>query len=564
MRPMSEVVSVAVALVTEQAFDLEREPLAVGGMAEIYDARDRRLPRDVILKCPRGSGPDGKSLEPDLLDEFRDRLETEALILAKLQHPSIVTIHELGRRRDGAPFCVLARVEGNALRDVLADLSMREDVEGKPLTRERIELLSNLLSIAEALDCAHERGSVHRDVTPNNILVGPRGEATLIDWGLAKDLADNRPTVARAGQEPVLPTADTMPSGSGSATIIAGTPPYVPLEQAMGQPAHPSFDVYSFGATLYHVVAGRPPFGDENPAAYLARLVQGERPPPAAPRDPELSGIIARAMAPAPADRFTAAELLRALKEYLTGDLVFSHRYSLTGRVGRWMRKHRAKAATIGLVVLAAIAFAVAWAVVSERTQRAARLAAEAKSRAAAEVAQAETRAAAEARRSAAAERERAQALQTASQKQAEAQRALEEAERADKTSRQYRQLKDVADLKRQEADQARGLADLAAQAAEQRATEAREAASQAQAEAAETRRQAEAMASERDQALAQLERAQRERDQARAAVEIAESERDQTRAALRRTESERDLWRLRVRSLERELGRTAGIDAGF
>ncbi|HKE16132.1 MAG TPA: protein kinase [Kofleriaceae bacterium] len=560
---MADVVSVAVALVTEQAFDLQRKPLAVGGMAEVFHARDRRLPRDVILKVPRNTGVDGKPLARDMLDEFRERLETEALILSKLQHPSIVTIHELGRRRDGAPFCVLARVEGSALREVLVDLAEREGRDGRTLMRERIELLTNLLAIAEALACAHDRGIVHRDVTPNNILVGPRGEATLIDWGLAKDLTDERPSSAHAHREPVLP-ADELAAGSGSATIIAGTPPYVPLEQAMGQPAHPSFDVYSFGATLYHVVAGRPPFGDENPAAYLARLVEGERPPPAAPHDAELSGIIARAMAPEQADRFTAAELLRALKEYLTGDLVFSHRYSLTGRAGRWLRKHRAKAAAAGLVLLAAVVFAVAWAVVSERTQRAARLAAEAKSRAAAQVASAETRAAAEARRSAAAERERTRALIEVSQKDAEARQALDEAERADKTSRAYKQLKEVADLKRQEADQARSTADEMAQAAEQRATEARAAAEQAQAEAQETRRQAEAMASERDQALAELGRAQKDRDQARAALEVAESERDQTRAEMRRIAAERDLWRLRLRSLERELGRTSGLDAGL
>ncbi len=559
---MADVVSVAVSLVTEQAFDFPREPLAVGGMAEIFHAHDRRLPRDVILKCPRRHGTDGKPLMPELLDEFRDRLETEALILSKLQHPSIVTIHELGRRRDGAPFCVLARIEGRALRDVLGELTLREAELGKACTRERIELLTNLLAIAEALACAHDRGIVHRDVTPNNILIGPRGEATLIDWGLAKDLNDDRPSRALVSQEPVLP-AESSAAGSGTATIIAGTPPYVPLEQAMGQPAHPSFDVYSFGATLYHVVSGRPPFGDENPAAYLARLVQGERPPEAALRDPELSGIISRAMAAQPSDRFTAAELLRALKEYLTGDLVFSHRYSLTGRVGRWMRKNRTKALAIGLVALAAVVLAVAWAVVSERTQRAARLAAEAKSRAAAQVATAEARAASEARRSAAAERERVGALTAASQKDAEARQAMEEAERADKTSRAYKQLKEVADLKRQEADEARNLADQTAQAAELRAADAREAAERSQAEAAETRRQAEAMASERDQALAALERAQRERDDARAAMEISESERDQTRAALRRVESERDLWRLRLRSLERELGRTAGLDAG-
>ncbi|HTE54097.1 MAG TPA: protein kinase [Kofleriaceae bacterium] len=554
--------SVAVAPVSEQAFDWERDPMAVGGMAEVFTARDRRLPREVILKRPRTYGVDGKPLPPEMAEELRGRLETEALILAKLQHPSIVTIHELGRSREGAPFCVLARVEGRSLREVLVDLAAAEVEDGRPRTRARIELLTNLLSIAEALACAHDREIVHRDVTPNNILVGPRGEATLIDWGLAKDLADASPRRKTVAMEPVLPADADL--ADGSSTIIAGTPPYVPLEQALGQPAHPSFDVYSFGATLYHVVAGRPPFGDDSPAAYLARLVQGERPPSAAPRDAELSGIIERAMASPSEDRFTAAELLRALKEYLHGDLVFSHRYSWTGRAGRWMRKHRGRVALAAVIALAATAFAVGWAVIERRGERAARLAAEARSRAAAQVAAAEGRAATEARRSASAERDRSRAIATASLKDAEARRAVEEAERADKTSQAYKQLQQVAEAKRLEADEARATADSLAEAAERRAADAHAAAEEAQADAEETRRRAEevviAMTRERDEAVSDRQRADEERDRARGAQAVAVTEREQLRAALIQAESERDALRRRLRDAEQG-GRA---DAGF
>jgi len=560
---MTGVVSIAVAPVSEQAFDWQRDPLAVGGMAEVFSARDRRLPREVILKRPRTYGVDGRPLTPELMAEFRSRLESEALILAKLQHPAIVTIHELGRSREGAPFCVLERVEGRALRDVLVELAEAEEVDGRPRTRARIELLTNLLAVAEALACAHDHGIVHRDVTPNNILIGPRGEATLIDWGLAKDLGEE----ARRGDgaaEPVLPAA---PVADGSATIVAGTPPYVPLEQAMGQAAHPSFDVYSFGATLYHVVAGRPPFGDESPAAYLARLVHGERPPPVAPRDPELSGIIDRAMAARSEDRFTAAELLRALKEYLTGDLVFSHRYSLTGRAGRWIRKHRGRAALLAAIAAAAALFAIGWVIVERRAERAGRQAAEAKSeaaearsRAAAQVASAEAR-------SASAERERARAIGTVSLKEAEARAARDEAEQADKNSQAYKQLQEIAERKQHDADEARATADLLAHAAEQRAADARRAAEAAQADAEATRREAQeavsAMERERDEAVALRLQADTERERARAALVVAESERDQSRAAQRQAAAERDMLRERLRLLERELGRDLSGESG-
>jgi hypothetical protein len=306
--------------------------------------------------------------------------------------------------------------------------------------------------------------------------------------------------------------------------------------------------VYSFGATLYHVVAGRPPFGDDSPSAYLARLIQGERPPSAAPRDPELSGIIERAMAPRSEDRFTAAELLRALKEYLHGDLVFSHRYSWTGRAGRWLRKHRGPVLlTLAIAALAA-ALTVAWFVVEQRTERAARLAAEERGRAAAQVAAAEGRAAAEARRSAQAERDRSHALDTASRKDAEARQAVEEAERADKTSQTYRQLQGIAERKRLEADEARQTADFMAEAAERRAADAHAAAEEAQADAEATRRRAEevviAMSRERDDAVALQARAEMERDRARALQSVAEAEREQMRAAVIQAQAERDALR--------------------
>src|SRR6185295_15490766 len=156
-----------------------------------------------------------------------------------------------GKSSAGWPFCVLERVDGVALRDRLDDLAEAE-TDGRPRTRERLELLASLVSIAEALAYAHERRVVHRDCTPNNILLGKRGEATLIDWGIARDL--DAPGVTT---DPALMVSEA-PADRG-VTISAGTPPYLPLEQTHGRHADPSFDVYSFGITLYEVVSGRTP-----------------------------------------------------------------------------------------------------------------------------------------------------------------------------------------------------------------------------------------------------------------------------------------------------------------
>src|SRR6185369_6174815 len=203
------------------AFRWPADPMARGGMAQIFSGEDRRLGRTVILKAPR----EGDDLPAGMGEMFQRRVTAEARILAKLQHPGIVTIYELGKATVGWPFCVLEKVDGIPLRDRLDELADEEERSVRPKTRERLELLSNLVAIAEALAYAHEKRVVHRDVTPNNIILGKRGEATLIDWGIARDLD------APGGTEPSL--HDHSPSMSGRmVTISAGTPPYLPLEQS--------------------------------------------------------------------------------------------------------------------------------------------------------------------------------------------------------------------------------------------------------------------------------------------------------------------------------------------
>ncbi|HTM20370.1 MAG TPA: serine/threonine-protein kinase, partial [Kofleriaceae bacterium] len=354
--------------VGEDAFVVPSAPLARGGMAEVYEVQDRRLPRNVILKRPR--------IDPDIPAQdratFEARLEAEALVLARLQHPSIVTLYEVGRDRGGRPFCVLEKVAGRSLRARLDEL-LEEEALGKRRTAERFELLTGLLGIAEALAYAHERGVVHRDVTPNNVLLGARGEMTLIDWGLAKD------TRLYSLEQPGL-AADRL---EANMTIGAGTPPYVCFEQTQGQAAQAGYDVYSLGMTMYEVIAGHPPFKFEVPddprdrervvLEFLQWARRGPAAAPAAPRDPELSGIIARAIERNPDKRFTADELLRALRQYLTGELVFSHRYSLSGRLGRWVRKHRAVTLSAIIALVAVVGAALSWSTLRARDAERAR-----------------------------------------------------------------------------------------------------------------------------------------------------------------------------------------------
>jgi tRNA A-37 threonylcarbamoyl transferase component Bud32 len=522
-------------LVSENAFRWPADPIARGGMAQIFLGEDRRLGRKVILKAPR----EGDDLPAGMGELFQRRVTAEARILAKLQHPSIVTIYELGKASVGWPFCVLEKVDGVALRDRLDELAEAEHADGRPRTRERLELLSSVVAVAEALAYAHEHRVVHRDCTPNNILLGKRGEATLIDWGIARDL--DAPVSSSEG---ALSPNEASQTGRG-VTISAGTPPYLPYEQSQGRAADPSFDVYSFGITLYEVVSGRTPFDwkvTDDPRErlhqldrFLAWLKRGEPAPPAMPRDPELSGIIARAMTHDPKQRFTADELVRALKQYLTGDLVFSHRYSVTGRLARWARRHRAASVANGSV----IAFAIAGALVWVQLERAAKESADQRALAA----DAEAFAAKKAQ-------EAAEATNEAAEAKALAEQALREGKDA-------KELQRAADAKRRTAEQKRSAAESAAVSAKNASEEALKKFQQAM-------KQKEEAEAERDLAKTAQEEAERIRDAARLAQTVAERDRDAARTAREAAERERDGARAarEAAEMEREAAKQAQLDA--
>ncbi|HSK02114.1 MAG TPA: protein kinase, partial [Kofleriaceae bacterium] len=499
-------------LVSENAFRWPADPIARGGMAQIFLGEDRRLGRKVILKAPR----EGEELPAGMGEMFQRRVTAEARILAKLQHPSIVTIYELGKASVGWPFCVLEKVDGVALRDRLDELAEAEHADGRPRTRERLELLSSVVAIAEALAYAHEHRVVHRDCTPNNILLGKRGEATLIDWGIARDL--DAPV---SGSEGALSPNEASQTGRG-VTISAGTPPYLPYEQSQGRAADPSFDVYSFGITLYEVVSGRTPFDwkvTDDPRErirqlelFLAWVQRGEPVPPAMPRDPELSGIIARAMAHDPKQRFTADELVRALKQYLTGDLVFSHRYSVTGRLARWARRHRAAS----VAIVSVIAFAIAGALVWGQLERAAKESADQRALAAD------------------AEAFAAKKAQEAAEAKSDAAEAIALAEQAVREGKDAKELQRAADAKRRTAEQKR----LAAESA---AVSARNASDEALKKFQQAMKEKEEAVAERDAARTAQEEAERIRDAARLAQTVAERDRDTSRTAREAAEKERD-----------------------
>src|SRR5687767_14889541 len=214
-RPAPPRLNTAKALpsVEPDRYDIAGE-FAHGAIGRILQAWDPRLDRPVAIKELITQGGD---MEP--------RFVAEALITARLQHPSIVPVYEAGRWSTGSPFYAMKLVSGRSLADIIAE---------KKTLEERLALLPHVLAVAEAIAYAHSERIIHRDLKPSNVLVGEFGETVVIDWGLAKLL------VQESEPEPGDPSAEPTSHGGDSSLThhgaVVGTPSYMPPEQAMGHP----------------------------------------------------------------------------------------------------------------------------------------------------------------------------------------------------------------------------------------------------------------------------------------------------------------------------------------
>ncbi|MGZ3438091.1 MAG: WD40 repeat domain-containing serine/threonine protein kinase [Polyangia bacterium] len=308
---------------------------ARGGIGRVLRAEDRRLGRTVAVKELLRDHPDTEQ-----------RFLREARVTARLQHPAIVPIYEAGRWADGRPFYAMRFIDGRPLKAL---------IEERPTLEERLALLPNVIAVAEAIAYAHQRRVIHRDLKPNNVVVGDFGETMVVDWGLAKELDANddadaaTPSPASAAQ-----THDGM---------LVGTPAYMAPEQARRQPADERSDIYGIGAILYTVVSGRAPYAGV-PAAKIAEAVVQGAPSIRRMADvpAELATIIDKAMATSPADRYqNAGELVRELKRFVAGQRVGAHHYSWWALAGRWVARHRtAMLLSLAFVALLLVGAAVA------------------------------------------------------------------------------------------------------------------------------------------------------------------------------------------------------------
>jgi tRNA A-37 threonylcarbamoyl transferase component Bud32 len=293
------------------------EEIGRGGMGVVFKARQVSLNRHVAIKMLLQGGL--------ATEEFVHRFRTEAEAAARLQHPNIVAIHEVGEI-EGLHYFSMDYVEGPNL----AALTREGALEPERAVRY-------VQIIAEAVHYAHQQGILHRDLKPANVLINASDQPRITDFGLAKRL-DGNGGMTMSGQ-------------------VLGAPSYMPPEQAgghRGQVGVPS-DVYALGAILYHLLTGRPPFAGETIAEVLSKVQTAEPQPPRElnPEVPaELEAICLKCLNKRPQDRYgSAAELAEDLRRWREGERVLARR---AGAVGWWCRKHPWLLAAICLLLLLA------------------------------------------------------------------------------------------------------------------------------------------------------------------------------------------------------------------
>ncbi|MBX7074841.1 MAG: protein kinase [Pirellulales bacterium] len=351
---------------SQQEFVLMSE-LGRGGLGRVRLAFDRRLGRQVAVK----------ELLPQSLrsrEKIR-RFLKEARVTGQLEHPGVVPVYAAGEGEDGQPFYAMKRIGGRTFSQAIrAYHALPAD---DPLRPQRFsELLTVFVSICQTMAFAHQRGVLHRDLKPQNVIVGDFGEAIVVDWGLAKTLAPpaprgpNESTIAAEElAQPAAPEPIELDDDAAAATrdgAVLGTLAYMSPEQALGMAVDARSDIYALGAMLFELLANRPPFRGKTQEVLqqvqLGKLPRLRELAPHAPR--ALEAVCMRALARLPEARYaTAKELADEVVRWQAGEPPLAYAEPWLERGLRWTRRHRTLCATAlaSLAVLATVAGSWWW-----------------------------------------------------------------------------------------------------------------------------------------------------------------------------------------------------------
>ncbi len=344
------------------------ELLGHGGMGTVWRAQDTDCDREVAVKMQHPGMSQGRSLA---------RFVEEAQVTGQLEHPDIVPVHELGVTGSGQIFYAMQCVRGRTLRDVLKALRKgdKETMNAFPLTR----LIEIFQKVCEAVAYAHSRGVLHRDLKPDNIMIGEFGQVYLMDWGLTK-LTDSRdeqfPVVESVRQEQALMTM---------AGEMMGTPGYMAPEQfrESNQNMDQRTDAFGLGAVLYHILVLRGPFHASSSAQVVARNMKAKVRFPKTDKTSDayrhlpdrrcpgaLEAICRKALQPAKANRYqTAADLLSDIERYRSGRPPLAEKANLLRQLQLLVKRNPFQAG-LSAAATTAIVIASAFFIVGLHTER--------------------------------------------------------------------------------------------------------------------------------------------------------------------------------------------------
>ena len=349
-------------------------PHAEGGLGRVHVALDQELNREVAFKEIK--------FEYARRKDAQSRFVVEAEVTGGLEHPGIVPVYGLGHFDDGRPFYAMRFIRGQSLLDAVrgfygqarrdksqpadapASASAASPTDKLPYAsqREFRDLINRLIDVCNAMQYAHDRKVLHRDLKPGNIMLGKYGETLVVDWGLAKAVGKDNPLERSSdGELPIVPASGSQSAPTQMGSTL-GTPAYMSPEQAEGKLdlLGPSCDIYSLGATLYEILTGQAPLKGLRIPDLLKRVSSGDIPLPRTinPHAPRaLQAVCQKAMARRPQDRYaTAKQLANDLEAWLADEPVSAFREPLLARSRRWMRRHpavvSATAASILLTVV--------------------------------------------------------------------------------------------------------------------------------------------------------------------------------------------------------------------
>ena len=327
-------------------------PHAKGGLGQVSVAEDTELHREVALK----------EIQPRFAEDpgSRGRFMLEAEVTGGLEHPGIVPVYSLGKTANGNPFYVMRFIRGDSLKEAIEHLHSKDNVlstDDKKMTLRR--LLRRLIDVCNAIEYAHSRGVLHRDLKPGNVMLGKYGETLVVDWGLAKT-GPRSETHRSDNEETFIPLSGDSSTQTRFGSVV-GTPAYMSPEQAAGNLSAlgPTSDVYGLGATMYSILTGVAPFADVSGKTILERVIAGQIKPPREinPTIPEaLQAICLKALAKNQSDRYpTAASLAQDLELWLSDETVSAFREPWTDRAVRFMRRHRTMAISSIAVLLTSL-----------------------------------------------------------------------------------------------------------------------------------------------------------------------------------------------------------------